>query len=205
MPFSLWLSLAAVCAMGAMSPGPSLALVLRHTLGGGRLPGVAAALSHALGVGLYALLTVWGLGALIARQPLLFQFITWVGAAYLAWLGIKALRAGRVATWQASGVITSRAQAAREGMLVALGNPKLILFFVALLSQFVSPEMSLAAKTLIVATAMVIDGGWYVLVAMALSHSSVLPWLQARAHWINRLTGVLLLGLALRVVLGPLG
>lgn len=205
MPFSLWLSLAAVCVMGAMSPGPSLALVLRHTLGGGRLPGVAAALSHALGVGLYALLTVWGLGALIARQPLLFQFITWAGAAYLAWLGVKALRAGRMATWQASAVVTTRAQAVREGMLVALGNPKLILFFIALLSQFVNPDMSLTAKALIVATAMVIDGGWYVLVAMALSHSTVLPWLQAHAHWINRLTGVLLLGLALRVMLGPLG
>ncbi|MCL7941882.1 LysE family transporter [Halomonas sp. ATCH28] len=205
MPFSLWLSLAAVCAMGAMSPGPSLALVLRHTLGGGRLPGVAAALAHALGVGFYALLTVWGLGALIVRFPLLFQAITWGGAAYLAWLGIKALRAGRGGALDAAGMATSRRQAAREGVLVALGNPKLILFFIALLSQFVTPEMSLAAKALVVLTAMVIDGGWYVLVAVGLSHSRVLPWLQARAHWLNRITGVLLLALALRVVVGPIG
>ncbi|MBD3896581.1 LysE family translocator [Halomonas sp. ML-15] len=202
MPLSLWLSLVAICAVGAMSPGPSLALVLRHTLGGGRLPGVVAALSHALGVGLYALLTVWGLGALIARQPLLFQFITWAGAAYLAWLGIKALRAGRAAAFEPNAVLTTGPQAAREGMLVALGNPKLILFFVALLSQFVSPEMSVAAKAVIVLTAMVIDGGWYVIVAVALSHSRVLPWLQARAHWVNRITGVLLIAIALRVVVG---
>lgn len=202
MPLSLWLSLVAVCAMGAMSPGPSLALVLRHTLGGGRLPGVVAALAHALGVGFYALLTVWGLGALIARQPLLFQFITWAGAAYLAWLGIKALRSSRAAALEASAVASSRGLAAREGMLVALGNPKLILFFIALLSQFVSPEMSVAAKALIVVTAMVIDGGWYVIVAVALSHSRVLPWLQARAHWVNRITGVMLLAIALRVVMG---
>ncbi|MGB8713490.1 MAG: LysE family transporter [Onishia taeanensis] len=202
MPLTLWLSLAAVCAMGAMSPGPSLALVLRHTLGGGRLSGVAAALAHALGVGLYALLTVWGLGAVIARHPQLFQVITWAGAAYLAWLGVKALRAGQASALQASGVATTRAQAARDGVLVALGNPKLILFFVALLSQFVSPDMSASAKALIVATAMIIDGGWYVLVAVALSHSAVLPWLQARAHWLNRLTGVILLGLAVRVLIG---
>ncbi|MGM0536051.1 MAG: LysE family translocator [Pseudomonadota bacterium] len=204
MPLSLWLSLAAVCAMGAMSPGPSLALVLRHTLGGGRLPGVAAALAHALGVGFYALLTVWGLGALIVRFPLLFQAITWGGAAYLAWLGIKALRAGRAGALDAAAMATSRRQAAREGVLVALGNPKLILFFIALLSQFVTPEMSLAAKALVVLTAMVIDGGWYVLVAVGLSHSRVLPWLQARAQWLNRITGVLLLALALRVVVGPI-
>ncbi|QFT83792.1 Homoserine/homoserine lactone efflux protein [Halomonas sp. THAF12] len=204
MPFSLWMSLAAICAMGAMSPGPSLALVLRHTLGGGRVPGIMAALTHALGVGLYALLTVWGLGALIVSFPTLFQAITWGGAAYLAWLGVKALRAGRGGALDAQAMATTRRQAARDGMLVALGNPKLILFFVALLSQFVTPDMSLAARAIIVLTAVVIDGGWYVLVAVGLSHSRVLPWLQARAHWINRITGVLLLGLALRVVAGPI-
>ncbi|MCH4564378.1 LysE family translocator [Halomonas sp. EGI 63088] len=205
MPFSLWISLVAICAMGAMSPGPSLALVLRHTLGGGRAPGVVAAVSHACGVGFYALLTVWGLGALVVRVPPLFQAITWAGAGYLAWLGIKALRAGRAGPLEATAMATTQRQAAREGVLVALGNPKLILFFVALLSQFVTPEMSVAAKAVIVLTAMIIDGGWYVLVAVSLSHSRVLPWLQARAHWINRLTGVLLLALALRVVAGPLG
>jgi threonine/homoserine/homoserine lactone efflux protein len=190
--------------MGAMSPGPSLALVLRHTLGGGRLPGVTAGLFHALGVGFYALLTVLGLGALMARFPLLFQLVTWGGSAYLAWLGIKALRAGRTGAIQANAILTTSPQAAREGVLVALGNPKLILFFVALLSQFVSPEMSVAAKAIIVLTAMVIDGTWYVLVALLLSHSRVLPWLQQRAHWINRATGVMLIALALRVVMGPL-
>ncbi|RXE49736.1 lysine transporter LysE [Chromohalobacter israelensis] len=202
MPLTLWLSLAAVCAMGAMSPGPSLAMVLRHTLGGGRVPGVVAALSHALGVGFYAALTVWGLGAVIAHQPLVFTAITWGGAAYLAWLGVKALRAGRGGALNAGAVASPPLHAARDGVLVALANPKLILFFVALLSQFVSADMAASAKVAIVATATLIDGGWYVLVALALSHSAVLPWLQARAHWINRITGVLLLGLALRIVMG---
>lgn len=204
MPFTLWLSLAAICAMGAMSPGPSLALVLRHTLGGGRFSGMIAAIFHAFGVGFYALLTVWGLGALITRFPLLFQLITWGGAAYLAWLGIKALRAGKAGALQPNAITTTRGQAAKEGILVALGNPKLILFFVALLSQFVTSDMSALAKVIIVLTAMIIDGGWYVLVAAVLSHSKILPWLQQHAHWINRVTGVLLIALALRVVAGPL-
>ncbi len=202
MPFSLWLSLAAICTVGAISPGPSLALVLRHTLGGGRLPGVTAGLFHALGVGFYALLTVLGLGALMARFPLLFEIVTIGGAMYLAWLGIKALRAGRAAALTPEAAMTTRSQAAREGVLVALANPKLILFFVALLSQFVNPEMSVAARAIIVVTAMVIDASWYVLVAVALSQSGVLEWLRARSQWINRITGVMLIGLALRVAWG---
>lgn len=202
MPFSLWLSLAAICTVGAMSPGPSLALVLRHTLGGGRLPGVTAGLFHALGVGFYALLTVLGLGALMARFPLLFEIVSIGGAVYLAWLGVKALRAGKAAALTPEAAVTTRRQAAREGVLVALANPKLILFFVALLSQFVNPEMSAAARAIIVVTAMVIDASWYVLVAVALSQSRVLEWLRARSHWINRITGVMLIGLALRVAWG---
>lgn len=202
MPFSLWLSLAAICTVGAMSPGPSLALVLRHTLGGGRLPGVTAGLFHALGVGFYALLTVLGLGALMARFPLLFEIVSIGGAVYLAWLGVKALRAGKAAALTPETAVTTRRQAAREGVLVALANPKLILFFVALLSQFVNPEMSVAARAIIVVTAMVIDASWYVLVAVALSQSRVLEWLRARSHWINRITGVMLIGLALRVAWG---
>ncbi|MDN6297647.1 MAG: LysE family translocator [Halomonas sp.] len=202
MPFSLWLSLAAICTVGAMSPGPSLALVLRHTLGGGRLPGVTAGLFHALGVGFYALLTVLGLGALMARLPLLFEVVSIGGAMYLAWLGVKALRAGRAAALAPEAAMTTRRQAAREGVLVALANPKLILFFVALLSQFVNPEMSVAARAIIVVTAMVIDASWYVLVAVALSQSRVLEWLRVRSQWINRITGVMLIGLALRVAWG---
>ncbi|MFI0471949.1 LysE family translocator [Halomonas sp. HMF6819] len=204
MPLSLWLSLAAICSLGAMSPGPSLALILRHTLGGGRPSGVAAALAHAFGVGIYALLTVLGLGALIVNHPELFKWVTWLGAAYLAWLGIKALRAGSAGVLSPGHVASTQRLAAKEGLLVALVNPKLILFFVALLSQFVSPEMGLLAKLIIVMTAVVIDGGWYLIVALGLSHTSVLPWLQRRSHWINRVTGVLLLLLALRVVMGPL-
>jgi len=78
----------------------------------------------------------------------------------------------------------------------------LILFFVALLSQLVNPEMSVAARAIIVVTAMVIDAGWYVLVAVALSQSRVLEWLRVRSQWVNRITGVMLIGLALRVAWG---
>lgn len=204
MSLSLWLSLVAVCALGAMSPGPSLALVLRHTLGGGRASGVSAGVAHAFGVGVYALLTVWGLGALMARQPLLFQLISWAGAAYLAWLGIQALRSRPGEFIEPQQQATARLRAARDGLLVAFGNPKLVVFFVALLSQFVTPDLGLAGKLIIVLTAMLIDASWYVLVALTLSNSRILPLVRRQAHWLQRLTGVVLLGLALRVLWGVL-
>ncbi|WP_342594944.1 LysE family translocator [Salinicola lusitanus] len=202
MSLQLWLSLLAICALGAMSPGPSLAMVMQNTLGGGRSCGVIAGITHAAGVGLYAGVTVLGLAAVIVHQPWLYRLVTWGGACYLAWMGVQALRAGGSDGFGMSHRSSDWRRAMRDGLLVALGNPKLIVFFVALLSQFVSADLSVAGRWLIVATATLVDGSWYVLVALLLSHSRVLPWLQRHAAWIHRLTGLVLLGLAARVALG---
>ncbi|SFB78803.1 Threonine/homoserine/homoserine lactone efflux protein [Marinospirillum celere] len=202
MTFAAWLSVASICLLGAVSPGPSLAMVLRHTLEGSRWQGMLAALSHGAGVGLYALLVVLGLGHLLAEQPLVFSLLTYAGAAYLAWLGWKALSAagsGQLQTPQGLGE-GSLLAAIRDGFLVAFLNPKIAIFFVALFAQFLQPGQALEGKLILAATAWMIDTGWYLLVAYGLSHSLVLPWLQRHALWINRITGVLLLLLALRVV-----
>lgn len=200
MSFSLWLTLVAVCALGAMSPGPSLALVLRHTLQGGRRSGIAAALAHAASVGLYALLTVLGLGALLLGQPSLFQTVSLLGAGYLLWIGYQALQAQPVSIDASALKTRMQREAMRDGFLVGLGNPKLILFFLALFSQFVTPELSWRGHLLIILTAMLIDAGWYMVVAVVFSHTRFLPWLERRGHWFTRLTGVLLLALALRLI-----
>ena len=87
MEMTSWLALAAICVMGAISPGPSLALIIRNTVQGGQGHGVATALGHGLGVGIYALITALGLAILITQTPLLFDLIRYGGAAFLAWLG----------------------------------------------------------------------------------------------------------------------
>lgn len=201
MTWMSWLSLCAICLAGAVSPGPSLAVVLRHTLGGGRSHGIMTGVCHALGVGLWALVTVAGLSVLILGSELLYRVLTLAGAAYLAWLGIKALRsAGRVALRAETGAAGSAVRAGLDGFMISLLNPKLAVFFLALFSQFVSPGMTLAGQALMIATAAVIDGLWYCLVALFLSRSQVLAWLARRARGIDRITGVILLLLALRVL-----
>jgi threonine/homoserine/homoserine lactone efflux protein len=120
------------------------------------------------------------------------------GALYLAWLGIGALRASGggvqldTVSTGAAGILRS----AREGFLIAFLNPKIAVFFLALFSQFVHPHMPATEHATLALTATVIDGGWYALVALALSHSSVLVWLRRRAHWVDRATGAVLLLLA---------
>ncbi|GAA3544646.1 LysE family translocator [Zobellella aerophila] len=201
MEFSSWLALAAICVMGAISPGPSLALVLRNTVRGGQGHGVATALGHGLGVGIYALLTALGLALLITKTPLLFDLIRYGGAAFLAWLGIRALLA-RPADGEGSDALHAvhSRRGAFEGFMVAFLNPQLAIFFVALFSQFIHADTGWREGGIMMLTAGGIDATWYVLVALALSRGPVLVWLKAKSGVIDKLSGLVLLGLAIKVV-----
>ncbi|MCL6416567.1 LysE family translocator [Aestuariirhabdus sp. Z084] len=201
MTLAAWLALVGVCLLGAMSPGPSLAVVLRHTVNHSRSHGIAVGVAHALGVGCYALLSVTGLAALFALYPFGQQLLGWAGAVYLAWLGVKSLRsAGSVGDEVAEATAQSWQQAARDGLMISLLNPKLMIFFVALFSQFIQPDTSWWVALVMVLTPTLIDGGWYCLVAVVLSRQSILERLKAQSVLIDRITGVLLLIVALRVV-----
>ncbi|WP_445401868.1 LysE family translocator [Zobellella sp. An-6] len=202
MELTSWLALAAICVMGAISPGPSLAVVIRNTVRGGQGHGVATALGHGLGVGLYALITALGLALLITKTPLLFDIIRYGGAAFLAWLGLKALlaRPGGEGDRQGSHSVRGR-RGAFEGFMVAFLNPQLAIFFLALFSQFVRADTGWQQGGIMMLTAGGIDALWYVLVALALSRGPVLVWLQAKSGAIDKLSGLVLLGLALKVVI----
>ena len=116
MTLANWFPLALICLMGAMSPGPSLALILRNTLQGGRRQGMATALGHGAGVGLYALLTAMGLSLLLTRTPWLFELIRYAGALFLALLGLQALLPQKPKAEATSQHATSRRRGALEGL-----------------------------------------------------------------------------------------
>lgn len=201
MTFSAWLGLLAICCLGAMSPGPSLAMVVRHTLGGGRGKGIICAWAHSIGIGVYALLTLLGLAVLLKQAPMVFNGIAIIGALYLAYMGIQALRSkGGMSDKLAAGESTDALTAARDGLAISLFNPKIMLFFLALFSQFVMVANNMTGKALIVLTPLIVDGLWYTLIALILSHSAVLPKLREKSALIDKLSGVVLILLAVRVI-----
>ncbi|MAX56172.1 MAG: lysine transporter LysE [Alcanivoracaceae bacterium] len=202
LPLHDWLLLASICALGAMTPGISLAVITRHTLHGGARAGAIAGLTHALGVGIWAAATVAGMAVLFKRYPGLELAFSLLGALFLLWMAWKSWQASRQSqapahTSPPSNVIHG---AAWDGFAVAFLNPKVALFFLALFSQFLSSEMGQPARIQIALTAMIIDGGWYVLVALLLGRSRFLPWLREHHHWVERGTAVLLVVIACSVV-----
>ncbi|MCZ4293357.1 LysE family translocator [Vibrio sinaloensis] len=202
MTFTIWLSLFTICILGAMSPGPSLAMVAKHSLAGGRVNGLATAWAHAFGIGIYAFITLIGLAVVLQQSPLLFKTISYAGAAYLAYLGYNALRSkGGVAARLESGEQTSVWQSAKEGFLISLLSPKIALFFIALFSQFVAVGDTFTAKSLIVMTPLIVDGLWYTLITFLLSSPKLIDKIRSKAMLIDRLSGAVLILLALRVVM----
>lgn len=200
-----WLTIALVCSSGAMSPGPSLAVVLKNTVAGGRRRGIGCALGHGLGVGVYAFIAVAGLTALVSaiEKPVMVA-----GALYLVWMGIKILRA----TWgspsppdadelEPEPTAASRPESTTagagfsEGFAIAFLNPKIAVFFLALLSNLVPAAATLPERCGVAALAMVIDAVWYVIVAAALAGTGAIPWLHRNGRAVDRFFGVILLGL----------
>ena len=201
MTITIWLTVVSICLLGAMSPGPSLAVILQQTLQGGRKSGLVAAVSHGFGIGIYALLCISGIAVMITTSPMLFTALQWLGAAYLIWIGSKGLlaRAGANTSQQQAPTTGS---AARNGFLVVFLNPKVAVFFIALFSQVIGSDTSWLQKLIYAATAMFIDMAWYAIVAWSFSNPRWLGRLQRNTVWIERSFGVVLIALAMRLLAG---
>ena len=187
-----WLTLAGICITGAISPGPSLALVLARTVSGGRRAGALAAVGHGIGVGIYAGLAVGGVAVVLTASPVLFVVMQLAGAGFLAWMGVGLLRSDG-ATTEVDG---SKGNAFTDGFALAFLNPKIAVFFLALFSQLADPNATPLEKVGMGLMAGVIDTGWYLLVALVLGGPKLTAWLAARSRLLHRLMGGLLVGLA---------
>lgn len=199
MNYTTWFTVIGICALGAMSPGPSLAVVMRHALSGGRRNGSIAAITHGLGIGLYALLCISGLAVMITASPMLFNALQWAGAAYLVWLGVKGLRSQPAEPGSLKPAATG-SSAARDGFLIVFLNPKVAVFFIALFSQVIGPDTPWLTRGLYAGTAWFLDTAWYLLVAVMITQPRWLGALQKHGVWFDRAFGVILLLLAARLL-----
>ena len=188
-----------ICIIGAMSPGPSLAVILRNTLSGGRTQGVMSGIGHGLGITFYAVVAVSGLVALFNTIPNFFSVAQIAGSFFLIWLGGKMIISVFKKDYAAKENMPSKYSAHQgflEGFLIAFINPKIAAWLLALFSQFVQPDAVLAEQFVLVSTVGVIDASWYCLVAFLASSSRLVKGLQQNALRIDLGMGILLIILA---------
>jgi threonine/homoserine/homoserine lactone efflux protein len=137
----LLLGFMATALVIVVSPGPDTTLILRYTLVGGYRTGLATVAGVQLGLVVHTVAAVFGLSLLIASTPWAFGTIAVIGAGYLAWLGLQALRAGVLPDEDfAAAARIGPMKAGRDALLSNIFNPKVIMLFLALMPQFVRPE-----------------------------------------------------------------
>jgi threonine/homoserine/homoserine lactone efflux protein len=152
------LAYALACVLLAMTPGPDMALFLQKTLGGGRAHGFAALGGAMTGVLAHTFAAALGLSALIAASAKLYGALKIVGALYLLWLAYNAIRHGSALKVEARGAAEpSLTRTYLTGVLINLTNPKIILFFVTFLPQFIDiGDPSASAKFFFLGAAFVV-------------------------------------------------
>jgi threonine/homoserine/homoserine lactone efflux protein len=157
----LFLAFVPVALALNLTPGADMMFCLAQGMKGGPRPAIAASAGISAGVMIHVLLAGLGLGALVAVFPEVFGAIRWAGAGYLAWLAWKTFRTPLVM----EGAPSARtARAFRDGLIVNLANPKVILFVLALLPQFVDPARPVLPQFL--AYGAVIAAGGFVVNAL---------------------------------------
>lgn len=187
------------------TPGPDNLMVLSMSVSKGRRQGIAFGLGCAVGCLSHTLLAVLGVSAFVAATPIAFTVLKWIGGSYLVWLGVNALRsAGDVA--KVSGVDSRQASARQlflKGMFANAINPKVVLFFLSFLPQFVVAEQgNIGVQLGVLGVVFAVQAG-VLFAALAFFAGSIGDWLtrQPRSRqWLDRIAGVVLVGLGLRMV-----
>ena len=194
-----WLALAVVFILGAISPGPSLAVVLSNTISGGRSQGVATGIGHGIGFGIYAFLAALGLATALSLHDGAQLALNWGGVAILLWLGTRFIQN----SWKgpktydgSSEEIGSDFTGFVQGFMIALFNPKILAWMLALYAPFIEADVSIGTLLGMGALGMVIDGSWYVTVATILSSGDKIKSLRSIAHLIDGCMGILMFAFA---------
>lgn len=212
-------TLALAHLLAVASPGPDFAIVLKQSLRHGR----RAALWTSVGIGTAILLHVGysllGLGLLVRSSPNLLNVLTFVGAAYIAWLGVQGLRArpaSDVDGWGAagdgrgpnttkrSGSDPAPASAFAVGFLTNALNPKAALFFISLFMIGVSPVTSKLVQVAYGLWLALATVAWFSLVSVFFAQARVRDRFLRQGHWIDRGLGVVFIALAVSLVWGKL-
>lgn len=194
-----FLTIAVAHALAVASPGPDFALVLRQSLAHGRRTAVWSSIGIGCGLSVHIAYCLLGLGLLLKNSPTALAVVKYLGAAYLAWVGVQALRTkprtGELDLAPAAAAPTDRA-AWTTGFLVNVLNPKAALFFISLFPLAVSvttPKLIQAGYGLWMTLATM---AWFSFVSVVFTKPEVRNKFLRHGHWIDRALGVVFLAFA---------
>lgn len=205
LPIEILLTYAAACIAVVSVPGPTVTVIIANSLRHGARAGFLNIAGTQLGLLMMLAILAVGLSTIVQHMAWVFDVLRLIGAAYLVWLGIKLWRSGGGAATALTQTSSTRPSSSFvwQGLLVIWSNPKALLFFGAFIPQFVNPEGSALAQTLLfglifMAVATLLDGVY----AIAAGRAGC--WMtRGRMRLLERISGSFLIGGGLWLALSP--
>ena len=195
-------------ALLAITPGLDTALVLRMSVASGGRRGLSAALGVAVGCLLWGAVVATGLGALLAASDRLFAVVKWIGAIYLVWQGVVLLRSRgfRAESMQSDAGAETTGSAFAKGFLTNALNPKVGVFYLTLLPQFVPPQIDFALFIFLLAAIHVaLSLLWFVLLIALSQRSMCVLQKPSVVAVLDRITGLVFLGFGVKLAVSQTG
>ncbi len=177
-----------VCLLGAISPGPSMVVVVNNAIFKGRFHGILTSLGHGIGIGIYALFAVLGVALIIKTNLFVFNVIKSLSIIFLIYLGIKSMIDKDKLDFEKkdlSGGFTSFLQ----GISISLLNPKIFIWFVAIYSHFMSLENGKVYNLTLILTAGIVDTIWYIILSLLVTSNIALEFFKNKNVILKKFVG----------------
>ena len=198
MTFIIFAQVFTVCLLGAMSPGPSMAVVINNAIFKGRYNGILTSIGHGIGIVVYATFAVLSLGLIIKNNIFIFNGLKILSIIFLIFIGLKSIFNKKKINLNKKD-IRENAFSFLQGFSIAILNPKILVWFIAIYSQFMSADNELMFNIYLVSIAGVVDACWYIILTLAITTSPALRFFQTKVTIIQKIQGFffIILGLGL--------
>ena len=188
MSLLIFLKIFAVCLLGAMSPGPSMVVVINNAIFKNRLNGILTSIGHGVGIGIYALFAVLGIALIIKTNLYVFNVIKFLSIIFLVYLGVNLVITDDKLEFDGKD-INSGFTSFLQGLSISLLNPKIFIWFVAIYSQFMSVDNDMIFNTILILTASIIDAIWYVILTLLVTTNIALDFIKDKSVLLQKFVG----------------
>ena len=192
-----FLQIFVACLLGAMSPGPSMVVVINNAIFKNRYHGILTSIGHGIGIGIYALFAVLGIGIAIETNLFLFNGIKMLSIIFLIFLGIKSIIYKTNLDFDKKNITKEEATSFLQGFSISILNPKIFIWFVAIYSQFMSLDNDIIFNSYLVLTAGIVDVAWYIFLTLLVTSNLALGFVKNKIAKLQKFLGIVFIALGL--------
>ena len=196
MSFTIFAQIFIVCLIGAMSPGPSMVVVVNNAIFKNRYHGILTSIGHGIGISIYAVFAVIGIGLIIKTNIIIYNSLKILSVIFLIYIGLNSIFNKTKIDFE-QGQLHEKATSFFQGFSISILNPKILIWFIAIYSQFMLEDNSINLNVCLIITAGLVDALWYIFLSILVTSSISLNFIRSKYALLKKLIGYFLLILGL--------